>query len=54
MTAGYDLARGWPVTVPVVGLVGGVVAALLIGAVAGLYPATRAARQQPAHALIST
>jgi putative ABC transport system permease protein len=51
VTATYDLARGWPVTVPVVGLVGGVVAALAIGAVAGLYPATRAARLAPTDAL---
>lgn len=51
VTAAYDVVRGWPVTVPVVGLVGGVVAALLIGAVAGLYPATRAARLAPTEAL---
>jgi putative ABC transport system permease protein len=51
VTAGYDVARGWPITVPAVGLVGGVVAALLIGAVAGLYPATRAARLAPTEAL---
>lgn len=51
VTAGYDVARGWPVTVPLVGLVGGVVAALLIGAVAGLYPAGRAARLAPTDAL---
>ena len=51
VTAGYDLARGWAVVVPVIGLVGGVVAALLIGAVAGLYPATRAARLAPTDAL---
>lgn len=51
VTAAYDLARGWPVTVPAFGLVGGVVAALVIGAVAGLYPATRAARLAPTEAL---
>ena len=51
VTAGYDVARGWDVVVPVSGLVGGVVAALLIGAVAGLYPATRAARLAPTDAL---
>ena len=51
VTAAYDLARGWDVVVPVTGLVGGVVAALAIGAVAGLYPATRAARLAPTDAL---
>jgi putative ABC transport system permease protein len=51
VTAGYDVARGWEVVVPVGGLVGGVAAALLIGAVAGLYPATRAARLAPTDAL---
>jgi putative ABC transport system permease protein len=53
VTAVYDAARGWEVVVPVVGLVGGVVAALAIGAVAGLYPATRAARLAPTDALRS-
>jgi putative ABC transport system permease protein len=51
VTSVYDLARGWPITVPAVGLAGGVVAALAIGAVAGLYPATRAARLAPTDAL---
>ena len=36
---------------PVVGIVGGVVAALVIGAIAGLYPAVRAARLAPTDAL---
>jgi putative ABC transport system permease protein len=51
VTAVYDTARGWEVVVPVVGLAGGVLAALAIGAVAGLYPATRAARLAPTDAL---
>jgi putative ABC transport system permease protein len=51
VTAAYDVARGWAVVVPIAGLVGGVVAALVIGAVAGLYPATRAARLSPTDAL---
>jgi putative ABC transport system permease protein len=51
ITAAYDVARGWNVAVPVTGLVGGIVAALAIGAVAGLYPATRAARLAPTDAL---
>jgi putative ABC transport system permease protein len=51
VTAAYDLLRGWEVVVPVVGLAGGVGAAVAIGAVAGLYPATRAARLAPTDAL---
>jgi putative ABC transport system permease protein len=51
VTAAYDIARGWAVVVPAVGLVGGVAAAVAIGAVAGLYPATRAARLAPTDAL---
>jgi putative ABC transport system permease protein len=51
VTAGYDAARGWEVVVPAVGLAGGVLAALAIGAVAGLYPAMRAARLAPTDAL---
>jgi putative ABC transport system permease protein len=51
VTAVYDTARGWEVVVPTVGLGGGVAAALVIGAVAGLYPAMRAARLAPTDAL---
>jgi putative ABC transport system permease protein len=49
--AGYDLVRGWQVVIPVVGVVGGLFCALLIGGVAGLYPAARAARLSPTEAL---
>jgi putative ABC transport system permease protein len=51
VTATYDALRGWEIVVPVVGLIGGVAAALAIGAIAGLYPATRAARLAPTDAL---
>lgn len=51
VTAAYAGSRSWEVVVPVLGLVGGVGAALLIGAVAGVYPATRAARLSPTEAL---
>ena len=43
----------WPVQVPAVAAWGGLAAALLIGAVAGLYPALRAARLAPTDALRS-
>jgi putative ABC transport system permease protein len=51
ITVGYALAMDWPVVLPVAGLAGGVVAALAVGGLAGLYPASRAARLQPAAAV---
>lgn len=51
ITVAYALAMGWPVELPVAGLLGGVVAALAVGGLAGLYPASRAARLQPADAV---
>lgn len=50
-TAVAAAAQGMPVVVPPQALVGGVVAALAIGAVAGLYPSLRAARMSPTEAL---
>ena len=49
--AGYASSRGWDVAIPPVVLFGGLGAALTIGAVAGMYPATRAARMAPTDAL---
>jgi putative ABC transport system permease protein len=43
--------RGWQTLVPVTGVWGGLAATLVIGAVAGLYPAGRAARLNPTDAL---
>jgi putative ABC transport system permease protein len=52
-TAGYAQAQGWIVVVPVAAVAGGVALALALGALAGLYPAVRAARLAPAAALRS-
>ncbi len=51
VTAAWAKAQGWGVLIPPVAIIGGIVAALLIGAVAGLYPAMRAARVSPTEAL---
>jgi putative ABC transport system permease protein len=50
-TAIYANTKGWAVVVPTLAWVGGFAAALLIGAVAGLLPALRAARMSPTEAL---
>jgi putative ABC transport system permease protein len=47
----YAAARSWPPVVPAVALSGGLGAALVVGAVAGLLPALRAARLAPTEAL---
>jgi putative ABC transport system permease protein len=49
----YASSRGWEVVVPPAVLAGGVGVALAVGAVAGLYPALRAARLAPVDALRS-
>lgn len=51
VTAGYSTVQGWRIIIPTMALGGGFVAALLIGAGAGIYPAMRAARMSPTEAL---
>ena len=52
-TAVYAAMRGWSTVVPVSALGGAVAAAVVVGAVAGVYPAMRAARLAPSEALRS-
>jgi putative ABC transport system permease protein len=50
-TAVYASSKGWSVVVPVEAWSGGIAAAILIGAFAGLMPAVRASRMAPTVAL---
>jgi putative ABC transport system permease protein len=52
-TAAYAHAKGWAIIIPPDAWAGGLAAALLIGALAGLLPAIRAARLSPTQALWS-
>jgi putative ABC transport system permease protein len=51
VTAGYATSQDEQIVVPLTGVAAGVGAAVLVGAVAGLYPAIRAARLAPTDAL---
>ena len=52
-TAIYARGKGWATVSPTDAWVGGLAAAILIGALAGLLPAVRAARLSPTQALWS-
>lgn len=54
ITAGYAVSRDWPTVVPAWASVAGIGATLLIGMIAGLYPAVRASRLAPTEALAGT
>ena len=51
ITAAYATQQGWSILVPAGVVAGGLLAAVVIGGAAGLYPALRAARMAPTDAL---
>jgi putative ABC transport system permease protein len=53
VAAAYAVTQGWAIVLPPAAAAGGLLAALGIGAAAGLYPAVRAARVSPTEALRS-
>lgn len=50
-TTVYSALQGWPTLVPLWASVGGLLATVVVGVVAGLYPAIRASRLSPTEAL---
>ncbi len=51
VTAAYALSQGWPTVIPGWAAIAGIVATVGVGALAGLYPAIRAAGLAPTEAL---
>ncbi|GAA2575744.1 ABC transporter permease [Dactylosporangium fulvum] len=51
ITAAYAVSRSWPIALPAWAVPAGIGATVVVGAVAGLYPAVRAARLAPTEAL---
>jgi putative ABC transport system permease protein len=53
VTGGYAATQSWPTVVPAWALFGGLGTTVVIGALAGLYPAIRASRLSPTEALVA-
>ena len=51
VTAVYATARDWSIVVPGYAVAGGIISSLVIGGIAGFYPALRAANMSPTEAL---
>ncbi len=53
VTTGYAVYQAWPTVTPAWAVAGGIGATVVIGGIAGLYPAIRASRLSPTEALAS-
>jgi putative ABC transport system permease protein len=51
VAAGYATSQAWVVALPIAGCIAGVAGAAAVGAIAGFYPALRAANLQPTESL---